>query len=138
MLGVSCPALCCAADIDGAYFGATFPHLFLMTYPAVVPQPPVMVYVPRVFGFRIHKEGKRDRDQVSTARQEAADKMEQLSISKRKAAAGAAAAVAGGGGGASTGMPSGRSTPTGSVPVDRVSVDLASATAGKPDRRTPS
>ena len=82
---------CCVsfalADIDGAYFGATFPHLFLMTYPAVVPQPPAMVYVPRVFGFRIHKDAKRDsRDQVSTARQEAAEKMEQLSISKRKAA----------------------------------------------------
>ncbi len=81
-----CVPACFPTDIDGAYFGATFPHLFIMTYPAVVPAPPTMVYVPRVFGFRIHKETKRD--QVSTARQEAAEKMEQLTISKRKAGGG--------------------------------------------------
>jgi hypothetical protein len=83
-------------DIDGAYFGATFPHLFIMTYPAVVPSPPTMVYVPRVFGFRIHKETKRD--QVSTARQEAAEKMEQLSLRNRKGSPAPGAGVAATGG----------------------------------------
>jgi hypothetical protein len=45
------------ANIDGAYFGTTFPHLFLMTYPQDVPQPPKEVFVPRVFGFRIRRAG---------------------------------------------------------------------------------
>lgn len=42
-------------NIDGAYFGTTFPHLFLMTYGHLKPQKPVQNYVPRVFGFKIHK-----------------------------------------------------------------------------------
>ena len=42
-------------ELDGAYFGTTFPHLFLMQYPTLVPEPPNQVarYVPRVFGFRV-------------------------------------------------------------------------------------
>ncbi len=43
------------ANIDGAYFGTTFPHLFLMTYPQAVPLPPTSVFMPRVFGFRIRR-----------------------------------------------------------------------------------
>ncbi|KAG6780709.1 hypothetical protein POTOM_013577 [Populus tomentosa] len=42
-------------DIDGAYFGTTFPHLFLMTYGHLKPQKVVQSYVPKVFGFKIHK-----------------------------------------------------------------------------------
>ncbi|KAM5573198.1 casein kinase II subunit beta-2-like [Rosa sericea] len=42
-------------DIDGAYFGSTFPHLFLMTYGHLKPQKPSQSYVPRVFGFKLHK-----------------------------------------------------------------------------------
>ncbi|CAM8907366.1 unnamed protein product [Rhodiola kirilowii] len=42
-------------NIDGAYFGTTFPHLFLMTYGHLRPQPPTQSYVPRVFGFRLHR-----------------------------------------------------------------------------------
>ncbi|KAG6400509.1 hypothetical protein SASPL_137346 [Salvia splendens] len=42
-------------DIDGAYFGTTFPHLFLMTYGHLKPQKPVQSYVPKVFGFKMHK-----------------------------------------------------------------------------------
>ncbi|XP_008465906.1 casein kinase II subunit beta-1-like isoform X2 [Cucumis melo] len=42
-------------DIDGAYFGTTFPHLFLMTYGHHKPQKSIQSYVPRVFGFKIHK-----------------------------------------------------------------------------------
>lgn len=44
-----------AQDIDGAYFGTTFPHLFLMTYGHLKPQKPTQNFVPRVFGFKIHK-----------------------------------------------------------------------------------
>lgn len=42
-------------NIDGAYFGTTFPHLFLMTYGHLKPQKASQRYVPRVFGFKIHK-----------------------------------------------------------------------------------
>jgi len=42
-------------DIDGAYFGTTFPHLFLMTYGHLKPQKAIQSYVPRVFGFKLHK-----------------------------------------------------------------------------------
>lgn len=42
--------------VDGASFGTTFPHLFLMTFSNLVPDPlPAnSAYVPRVFGFRLH------------------------------------------------------------------------------------
>ncbi|XP_074317628.1 casein kinase II subunit beta-1-like isoform X2 [Silene latifolia] len=42
-------------NVDGAYFGTTFPHLFLMTYPHLKPQKPSQNYTPRVFGFKLHK-----------------------------------------------------------------------------------
>ncbi|KAK8692891.1 hypothetical protein V6N13_070494 [Hibiscus sabdariffa] len=42
-------------NIDGAYFGTTFPHLFLMTYAQLKPQKATQSYVPRVFGFKLHK-----------------------------------------------------------------------------------
>lgn len=42
-------------NIDGAYFGTTFPHLFLMTYGHLKPQKASQRHVPRVFGFKIHK-----------------------------------------------------------------------------------
>ncbi|KAI4372665.1 hypothetical protein MLD38_010868 [Melastoma candidum] len=42
-------------NVDGAYYGTTFPHLFLMTYGHLKPQKPTTSYVPRVFGFKIHK-----------------------------------------------------------------------------------
>lgn len=41
-------------NVDGAYFGTTFPHLFFMTYNQKL-QKPSQQYVPRVFGFKLHK-----------------------------------------------------------------------------------
>eukprot|EP00271_Cylindrocystis_brebissonii_P012959 TRINITY_DN32484_c0_g1_i1.p1 TRINITY_DN32484_c0_g1~~TRINITY_DN32484_c0_g1_i1.p1 ORF type:complete len:295 (+),score=57.11 TRINITY_DN32484_c0_g1_i1:244-1128(+) len=43
-------------NVDGAYFGTTFPHLFLMTYPFIKPAKPMQGYVPRIFGFKLHKD----------------------------------------------------------------------------------
>jgi hypothetical protein len=43
------------ALLDGAYFGATFTHMFFMQYPKSVPKPPSTVYVPRVYGFKVHE-----------------------------------------------------------------------------------
>lgn len=44
------------ADIDGAYFGTTFPHLFLMAYGNLKPQKPTQSYVPKIFGFKVHNK----------------------------------------------------------------------------------
>lgn len=44
-----------SASIDGAYFGTTFPHLFMLTFPELIPPSNSQSYVPRVFGFQIHK-----------------------------------------------------------------------------------
>jgi len=41
--------------IDGAFFGSTFPHLFLQTYADLRPQRCTRQYVPRVFGFKVHQ-----------------------------------------------------------------------------------
>lgn len=41
------------ASIDGAYFGTTFAHLFLQTYPELVPSRSNKRYVPKIFGFKI-------------------------------------------------------------------------------------
>jgi casein kinase II subunit beta len=44
-------------DIDGAFFGASFAHLFFMVYPELRPPPNSELsakYVPRVFGFKLH------------------------------------------------------------------------------------
>jgi len=47
-----------SVNIDGAYFGTSFPHVFLKHYPdAVILPPKVYLYEPRIFGFKIH--GKR-------------------------------------------------------------------------------
>lgn len=43
------------ANIDGAYFGTTFPHLYFMTHPENIPVKPSQQYIPRVFGFKIHQ-----------------------------------------------------------------------------------
>lgn len=55
--------------VDGAAFGTTFPHLFLMTFNNLVPDPlpSDSAYIPRVFGFRVHKSaGSRNATSGST------------------------------------------------------------------------
>lgn len=52
---IYCPRSRQQGNIDGAYFGTTFPHLFFMTYPHLKPQKASQQYIPRVFGFKIHK-----------------------------------------------------------------------------------
>ncbi|WOL02521.1 casein kinase II subunit beta-3 isoform X2 [Canna indica] len=46
------------SNMDGAYIGTTFPHLYLMTYPSAKPPAAVQHYVPKVFGFKLHKGSK--------------------------------------------------------------------------------
>ena len=44
------------ANLDGAYFGTTFAHLFLLSYPDLIPPKSAQFYVPRIYGFRINRE----------------------------------------------------------------------------------
>mmetsp|Transcript_4814 Transcript_4814/g.5215 ORF Transcript_4814/g.5215 Transcript_4814/m.5215 type:complete len:219 (-) Transcript_4814:160-816(-) len=46
-------------QIDGAYFGTSFPHLMLQVYPELIPPPPKYSYAPRVYGFKIHKSSRQ-------------------------------------------------------------------------------
>ena len=48
------PNTLAARYVDGAYFGSTFPHFFLMQYPDHVPPRPDVTYSPRIFGYKIH------------------------------------------------------------------------------------
>ncbi|KAL4476836.1 hypothetical protein ABPG72_010673 [Tetrahymena utriculariae] len=43
-------------DIDGCYFGVSFPQILLMTYPDLVPSRNQSTYIPRIYGFRIYKK----------------------------------------------------------------------------------
>ncbi len=44
-------------DIDGAYFGCSFPHIFLQTFPELIPQNKPNKYISRIYGFKLY--GKR-------------------------------------------------------------------------------
>ncbi len=46
------------ANVDGAYFGTTFAHMFLQSHWELAPAAPSSSYVPRIFGFKIHKSAK--------------------------------------------------------------------------------
>merc|ERR1719159_819470 len=41
--------------LDGAYFGTSFAHLFLLTHNHLLPTSVPLSYVPRIYGFKIHK-----------------------------------------------------------------------------------
>ncbi|XP_034477868.1 suppressor-of-stellate-like protein [Drosophila innubila] len=42
------------ALLDGAMFGCSFPHVFFMQMPNLLPEPPLEKYTPRIYGFKIH------------------------------------------------------------------------------------
>ena len=44
-------------NIDGAYFGSSFPHCFIKHYPdAIILPPKIYLYEPKIFGFNIYKK----------------------------------------------------------------------------------
>ncbi|KAG4302420.1 hypothetical protein PCK1_001256 [Pneumocystis canis] len=48
-------------NIDGAFFGTTFPHLFFQTYPEYKPSTPkncFHIYQPKIYGFKISERSK--------------------------------------------------------------------------------
>lgn len=58
------------ANIDGAYFGTTFPHLYLMTHPDMVPAKPTQVYHPRVYGFKVAQSSLYYRNREESQQQQ--------------------------------------------------------------------
>jgi hypothetical protein len=47
-----------SVNVDGAYFGTSFPHIFIKHFPeAVILPPKIFFYEPKIFGFNI--SGKR-------------------------------------------------------------------------------
>ena len=44
------------SDVDGAYFGCSFPHILLQTYTDLVPKEKPNIYVPRIYGFKIYQK----------------------------------------------------------------------------------
>jgi len=43
-------------ELDGSYFGSSLPQIFLQSYPTMVPLDPPRPFMPRVFGFNLHKQ----------------------------------------------------------------------------------
>lgn len=75
------------AVVDGAYFGTTFPHLLIMMYPQLAPARSQERYVPKIFGFRIH------RTAVEMAKQDEMREGQVKRINSANSAANAAAAA---------------------------------------------
>ncbi|GMM31913.1 casein kinase 2 regulatory subunit [Martiniozyma asiatica (nom. inval.)] len=47
--------------IDGAFFGTSFPAMFLQTYPELLPTHSVEIYCPKIFGFHMHDAAQLTR-----------------------------------------------------------------------------
>ncbi|KAJ2845133.1 casein kinase 2 regulatory subunit, partial [Coemansia erecta] len=45
-------------NVDGAYFGTTFPHMFFQAFPSLIPLGPELIYTPRIYGFAINEKSK--------------------------------------------------------------------------------
>ena len=66
-------------DIDGAYFGTSFPQAFLMAYPDLNPKlKEYKGYIPKLFGFRIF--GKLGSKYYTKDKKELKEKMKKLNI----------------------------------------------------------
>lgn len=72
--GIDCVKLYCSScedlyipkssrhsSIDGAFFGTSFPGIFLQAFPEIVPKHPIKRYIPKVFGFDLHKQAQLAR-----------------------------------------------------------------------------
>jgi len=88
------------SDVDGAYFGTSFPHIFCLTFPGIIPLDPPVPYIPKLFGFRIsqptglierHLEGGDKK--TSTARQEGTPVQEEPARTQAPAESSTQAAV---------------------------------------------
>jgi len=68
-------------NIDGAYFGTTFPHLFFLTFPELKPPNRPETYTPKIYGFPIHDQAYA----TSLEEKKALVRQQQRERAKRKA-----------------------------------------------------
>lgn len=57
------------ATVDGAFFGTTFCHLYLLNHPSLIPAMPEVEYVPRIYGFKIHESSPYKQQRMLMAQQ---------------------------------------------------------------------
>eukprot|EP00126_Sphaerothecum_destruens_P004257 Sdes_comp18075_c0_seq1m7485 len=61
-------------QIDGAYFGTTFPHMLFAVHPHLRPVRTFVEYVPRIYGFKIHPSAYEIDKPLETATNHTASK----------------------------------------------------------------
>lgn len=83
-------------NIDGSYFGTTFPHFFLLIDPDLVPTKSQKKYLPRIFGYKVLANAPIEGAEADAA---AAAAGGVAAIADAKGGGEAGAAAAGGGGG---------------------------------------
>jgi len=54
-------------NVDGAFFGTTFPHLFFLIFKEFRPPPPKTIYTPRIYGFRVYRGQLEDDSEKAEA-----------------------------------------------------------------------
>ncbi|CAJ0831591.1 708_t:CDS:2 [Entrophospora sp. SA101] len=45
-------------NVDGAFFGTTFPHLLFQQYPDLIPNSQAIIYEPKIFGFKVNERSR--------------------------------------------------------------------------------
>ena len=53
-------------ELDGAFFGSSFPHVLLQTFPYMYPLLPHNQYVPKIAGFKVHNGRGIYSDKIET------------------------------------------------------------------------
>lgn len=58
-------------DIDGGYFGTSFPHVFLQNRPEASPRLKKICYAPRISGYQVYKKnGSKYKDKQEEVKYE--------------------------------------------------------------------
>ena len=70
--------------IDGAFFGTTFPHLFFVTFPELKPRRTQSMYIPKVFGFKLHKSWHHRAIQGAKAKEAEKEEIHRLREQQQK------------------------------------------------------
>ena len=73
-------------DIDGAYFGCSFPHIFLQTFPDFIPKEKPILFVPKIYGFVVFgRKGSKYKGKCINNNNEIVNKTEEKKDDETKA-----------------------------------------------------